>query len=215
MDQLHARIQELEERDAAIELSLKNSHEFSQEVINQFGRIALDVASIKEAEESLRRMDKWKNDQADYAQNVLRALSREVNAIEAEISDEHSDDKAGQREDKRQQLEQAVMNDHKATNDVDKEIMELQEELEQLKMQEQALLSGDTSAFHETHEQVPTDTSVLKLSIYRALGIHLESDGSKFTSAILTNHEQNDVYNLPLDKYPHFFFVNHVWDKCS
>jgi kinetochore protein Spc24, fungi type len=104
----------------------------------------------------------------------------------------------------------------KAASDLEIEAERCEAELETLKARLQALelqgVEGDETARAKREEQDPT---VLRLKIYRGLGIDAERDESgSYSKAVIRNSRAGDVHVVNMDpKFSRFFYANFFWGK--
>ncbi|KAG5519894.1 hypothetical protein PMAC_000171 [Pneumocystis sp. 'macacae'] len=92
-------------------------------------------------------------------------------------------------------------------NTLDATYSRLKEELEQLESED---------VMDET-ERMTDDSTLLRLKIYRMLGIDLvEDDAGGYTKAIIRNKNNSDVHAVSIEpRYSHFFYSNYLWDLIS
>ena len=104
----------------------------------------------------------------------------------------------------------------KAASDLEIESERLEAELEGLKGRLQELdlqgVDGDGSVAAKARRE-EEDETVLKLKVYRTLGIDVEPDaGGQFTKAVVRNSARGDVHVVNIDpKFSRFYYANYFW----
>ena len=102
----------------------------------------------------------------------------------------------------------------KAASDLEIENERLESELEGLSNRLQALdvqgLDGDDASRARRESEDPV---VLKLKIYRSLGIEVEPDAAgNYNKAVIRNDKKSDVHVVNIDpKFSRYFYANYFW----
>lgn len=56
------------------------------------------------------------------------------------------------------------------------------------------------------------DEVLLRLKVYRSLGIELEREGEEWSRAVIRNDRKGDVHVVNMDKkFSRFFYANYFW----
>lgn len=87
------------------------------------------------------------------------------------------------------------------------------------RLQELEIQGLDGSADEQARRRDPVDDEVLlRLKVYRSLGIEIERDGKdgsgtgEFTRAVVRNDRKGDVHVVNMDKkFSKFFYANYFW----
>lgn len=104
----------------------------------------------------------------------------------------------------------------KSASDLEIESERLESELEGLKGRLQELemqgVEGDEQARAQRESEDPT---VLRLAVYRSLGIDVEADkDGNYNKAVVRNAAKGDVHIVNIDpKFSRAFYANFFWDK--
>lgn len=98
------------------------------------------------------------------------------------------------------------INEAEAANDANETTMQqLMEELEQLSAKDVL----ETSLGKEVK-----DSTVLKLNLYKSLGIAFDGDSPETHKRVMVHSEEsNQIHTLDLENYSSFFVSNYIWDK--
>lgn len=106
----------------------------------------------------------------------------------------------------------------KAASDYEIECERLEAELETLKARlaelEEQGVEGDESA---RREREANDATVLRLKIYRSLGIDAEADeNGNYNKAVIRDSRKGDVHVVNIDpKFSRFFYANYFWQTMQ
>jgi kinetochore protein Spc24 len=73
-------------------------------------------------------------------------------------------------------------------------------------------VDGDEQSRAQRESEDPT---VLRLAIYRSLGIDVDADGTgNYNKAVVRNSQKGDVHVVNIDpKFSRFFYADFFWDK--
>ncbi|KAJ0296722.1 hypothetical protein COL516b_011422 [Colletotrichum fioriniae] len=109
----------------------------------------------------------------------------------------------------------------KAASDAEMEAERLAQQAADLnaRLQELEIQGLDGSADEQARRRDPVDDEVLlRLKVYRSLGIEIERDGKdgsgtgEFTRAVVRNDRKGDVHVVNMDKkFSKFFYANYFW----
>lgn len=107
----------------------------------------------------------------------------------------------------------------KAASDLEMETERLQAQLDELKarLQELELQGVDGGGATGPGEGGVDDEVLLRLKVYRSLGMEIERDGKdgEFNRVIVRNDRKGDVHVVNIDrKFSRFFYANYFWNSC-
>lgn len=103
----------------------------------------------------------------------------------------------------------------KAASDLEIEGERLEQELEGLKSRLQELdMQGVEGSDSERGKQESEDMTLMKLKVYRCLGIDIEADQSgNYNKVIVRNTQKGDVSVINIDpKFSRYFYANYLWN---
>ncbi|KAJ3035223.1 kinetochore-associated Ndc80 complex subunit spc24 [Rhizophlyctis rosea] len=171
-----------------------------------------DAAKIRSIHSYLARAQDARAKEVNDIQGLLKALSRQL-----EIAKESADRPA--RELSATQYVQRMANLDNERASVAKDLAEgeasmgaLEDELRRLEEEREAWMRE-----MEKDANLPPDEQILKLQIYRSLGIEFEKNESgAFCKGIVRSTKSKDIHTYDLDpKYSNFFYANVLWDLCQ
>ncbi|KAH6895242.1 kinetochore protein spc24 [Thelonectria olida] len=182
--------------------------------INNFN-IQPDKLAVARVQESLSTLKQARDLRIADAENSLRKLSRQLSTqtsrhddlVEAHASADHASNIA--------RLDTVKFRTAKAASDAENEAERLAQQAADLaaRLQELELqgVEGDAAA----RRRDPVDDEVLlRLKVYRSLGIDLERDekDGEWTKAIVRNDRKGDVHVVNMDKkFSRYFYANYFW----
>lgn len=148
------------------------------------------------------------------AEDALRRLARQHAHLATQHRDLTSQHNATAHSSEILQLDDKKFRIAKQTNDLEVENERLEAELEALKLQlaelEEQGVEGDERARRAREADDPT---VLRLWLYRSLGITLEEDGrGSYSKATVGDTRRGDVHVVNIDpKFSRWFYADYFW----
>ncbi|KAF3767834.1 putative kinetochore protein SPC24 [Cryphonectria parasitica EP155] len=179
--------------------------------------IAPDKAAVSRVSESLSTLNQARDLRIRESEASLRRLARQLAAMQgqhAELLAAHrSSDHAGAIS----RLDTQKFRIAKAASDLEMDTERLSGQLADLgarltELELQGVDGGDGSA--EGARDMLEDEVLLRLKVYRSLGIEVERDGKdgEFSRAVVRNDRKGDVHVVNLDKkFSRFFYANYFW----
>ncbi|KAL7269864.1 putative kinetochore protein spc24 [Rhizina undulata] len=185
-------------------------HKLIAEVIGNFN-IANDVQSIARTKAKLSHITTTREKSRDECQNLMRSLSRirDVTKQSCEASMNSSSRKEhGQTMLK---LDKEKFSLAKKVNDIDSGMHALEGQLARLREELEAVDSED--AVQQAMEA--EDGTVLRLKVYRSLGMDIEGDGAGgYNKVVIRNPAKGDVHVVNIEnKFSTFFYANYFWNN--
>ncbi|OGM40669.1 kinetochore protein spc24 [Aspergillus bombycis] len=177
-----------------------------------------DKQAVTRINDSLSTLQQSRELRMREAESSLRKLSRHLHsmnaqheeAIAAHDSSKHAADMV--------ELDTKKFRIAKAATELEIESERLESELEMLKERladlEAQGLEGDEAT---RRERELDDATILRLKIYRSLGIDIEADGAGiFNKAVIRNSRKGDVHVVNIDpKFSRFFYSNYFWSTMQ
>ncbi|KEY84067.1 hypothetical protein BA78_8073 [Aspergillus fumigatus] len=152
------------------------------------------------------------------AESALRKLSRNLHALTAQHEEAVSSHDSAKHAAQMVELDTKKFRIAKAATELEIESERLEGELEMLKERLAELeaqgLEGDEAT---RREREADDATILRLKIYRSLGIDIEADeAGNFSKAIIRNSRKGDVHVVNMDpKFSRFFYANYFWSTMQ
>ncbi|KAL2120540.1 hypothetical protein VTJ04DRAFT_4567 [Mycothermus thermophilus] len=181
--------------------------------------IAPDKAAVSRVAESLSVLQQAREERLREGEAALRKLAR----TQATLASQHAE-LAASHSSAKHASEMARLDTHKfrvakAASDLEMETERLQAQLDELKarLQELELQGVDGGAGAGPGEGGVDDEVLLRLKVYRSLGMEIERDGKdgEFNRVIVRNDRKGDVHVVNIDrKFSRFFYANYFWNSC-
>ncbi|EAL93628.1 conserved hypothetical protein [Aspergillus fumigatus A1163] len=152
------------------------------------------------------------------AESALRKLSRNLHALTAQHEEAVSSHDSAKHAAQMVELDTKKFRIAKAATELEIESERLEGELEMLKERLAELeaqgLEGDEAT---RREREADDATILRLKIYRSLGIDIEADeAGNFSKAVIRNSRKGDVHVVNMDpKFSRFFYANYFWSTMQ
>ncbi|KAJ3014328.1 UNVERIFIED_CONTAM: hypothetical protein HDU68_000335 [Siphonaria sp. JEL0065] len=173
-----------------------------------------DVETLRDIVEGVERLDALRHKQQLDAFDVIKKLSRELEATKCAVEDakqesnrikDETNVKIAALERQKLMIGKAIHEEEKSLASLEARKRELLAQLEELKANE------------EKEAARPPDESVLKLSIYQNLGIDLVYENDKIVRCLVRSATKNDINPLEMTdtKYSNYFYANVLWSMCS
>ncbi|KAL8381185.1 hypothetical protein RB595_005458 [Gaeumannomyces hyphopodioides] len=186
--------------------------------VNNFN-IQPDKAAITRVGGALSMLQEARQLRLREAETSLKKLSRQLNTLQsqhAELTSQHS---SAAHASEMARLDTQKFRTAKAASDLEVETERLSSQAADLaaRLQELELqgVEGEASATDPVEDEV-----LLRLKVYRSLGIELERDGGdgpdgaagEWTRAVIRNDRKGDVHVVNMDKkFTRFFYANYFW----
>ncbi|KAL4920188.1 putative kinetochore protein spc24 [Aspergillus aurantiobrunneus] len=180
--------------------------------------IAPDKQALSRINDSLATLQQSRDLRMREAESSLRKLSRHLQSLNTQHEEAVSAHDASKHAGAMVELDTKKFRIAKSASELEIESERLESELEMLKERladlEAQGLEGDEAT---RREREADDAILLRLKIYRALGIDIEPDeAGNFTKAVIRNSRKGDVHVVNLDpKFSRFFYSNYFWSTMQ
>ncbi|CAK7263679.1 putative kinetochore protein spc24 [Sporothrix epigloea] len=195
-----------------------------QHTVDNFNT-APDKAAVARIKESLSTLQEARQLQIEQAEAALKRLARQLNTLGAQHDELASKHVAAAHAPTIARLDTQKFRVAKAASDLEMETERLSAQAADLSAKLQELeLQGDDGPMTSTSgssgsgsASAATDDEVLlRLRVYRSLGIELERDGAghdgEWSRAVIRNDRKGDVHVVNMDKkFSRFFYANYFW----
>ncbi|KAL4992209.1 putative kinetochore protein spc24 [Aspergillus falconensis] len=180
--------------------------------------IAPDKQAVSRINDSLATLQQSRELRMREAESSLRKLSRHLQSLTTQHEEAVAAHDTSKHAAAMVELDTKKFRIAKAASELEIESERLESELEMLKERladlEAQGLEGDEAM---RREREADDAILLRLKIYRALGIDIEPDeAGNFTKAVIRNSHKGDVHVVNLDpKFSRFFYANYFWSTMQ
>ncbi|KAH7136504.1 Spc24 subunit of Ndc80-domain-containing protein [Dactylonectria macrodidyma] len=183
-------------------------------VIDNFN-INPDKLAVTRIQESLSTLQQARDLRVREAETSLKKLSRQLNAqtarhddlVEAHAAADHASNIA--------RLDTVKFRTAKAASDAETDAERLALQAADLAARLQELeLQGVEGDVAQRRRDPVDDEVLLRLKVYRSLGIDLERDGrdGEWSKAVVRNDRKGDVHVVNMDKkFSRYFYANYFW----
>ncbi|KAH1486418.1 hypothetical protein LV164_005158 [Aspergillus fumigatus] len=177
-----------------------------------------DKQAVTRINDSLSTLQQSRELRMRDAESALRKLSRNLHALTAQHEEAVSSHDSAKHAAQMVELDTKKFRIAKAATELEIESERLEGELEMLKERLAELeaqgLEGDEAT---RREREADDATILRLKIYRSLGIDIEADeAGNFSKAIIRNSRKGDVHVVNMDpKFSRFFYANYFWSTMQ
>ncbi|KAI1074987.1 Spc24 subunit of Ndc80-domain-containing protein [Whalleya microplaca] len=184
--------------------------------INNFN-IAPDKIAISRVHDSLSTLKQARELRVRDAESALKKLSRNLNTLHAQYEELTSAHSSSTHASEISRLDTQKFRIAKATSDLEMEAERLSSQQADLaaRLQELELQGLDGPPEEAAKRRDPVEDEVLlRLKVYRSLGIDLERDekDGEFAKAVVRNDRKGDVHVVNMDKkFSRFFYANYFW----
>ncbi|KAK4238079.1 Spc24 subunit of Ndc80-domain-containing protein [Achaetomium macrosporum] len=182
--------------------------------------IAPDKAAVSRISESLSTLQQARDLRLREAETSLRKLARTLNTLasqHAELTASHS---STQHASEIARLDTQKFRIAKAASDLEMETERLQAQLAELNARLQELelqgVDGGEGANGNGGMGGVEDEVLLRLKVYRSLGIEIERDSKdgEFNRVVVRNDRKGDVHVVNIDKkFSRYFYANYFWQS--
>ncbi|KAI0870981.1 Spc24 subunit of Ndc80-domain-containing protein [Hypoxylon argillaceum] len=186
--------------------------------INNFNT-APDKLAISRIQSNVSSLEQERDRRLRDAEAALKKLSRQLNAQQAQYEELASAHSSSAHASEIARLDTQKFRTAKATSDLEVETERLAARAADLqgRLRELELQGVEGMANERRHDPVD-DEVLLRLSVYRSLGIDVERDeakdgaGGEFCKAVVRNDRKGDVHVVNIDKkFSRFFYANYFW----
>ncbi|KAL2825184.1 Spc24 subunit of Ndc80-domain-containing protein [Aspergillus cavernicola] len=177
-----------------------------------------DRQAVSRINDSLGSLLQSRDQRMRDAEASLRKLSRHLQALNTQHDEAVTAHDSGKHAGAMVELDTKKFRVAKAASELEIESERLESELDMLKERLAELeaqgLEGDETTRREREAE---DSILLRLKIYRALGIDIEPDeAGNLTKAVIRNSRKGDVHVVNLDpKFSRFFYSNYFWSTMQ
>ncbi|EAW18896.1 kinetochore Spc24 family protein [Aspergillus novofumigatus IBT 16806] len=177
-----------------------------------------DKQAVTRINDSLSTLQQSRELRMRDAESALRKLSRNLHALTAQHEEAVSAHDSAKHAAQMVELDTKKFRIAKAATELEIESERLEGELEMLKERLAELeaqgLEGDEAT---RREREADDATILRLKIYRSLGIDIEADeAGNFGKAVIRNSRKGDVHVVNMDpKFSRFFYANYFWSTMQ
>ncbi|KAF3400550.1 putative kinetochore protein spc24 [Talaromyces pinophilus] len=188
-----------------------------QHTIGNFN-INPDKLAVTRINESLTALQQSRDLRIREAETALRKLSRNLKSLEANYDETVAAHDPARHAQEILELDAQKFRIAKAASDLEIESERLEGDLEMLKERLAELeaqgLEGDETV---RREREADDATILRLKVYRSLGIDVEADDAgNYNKAIIRNSRKGDVHVVNIDpKFSRFFYANYFWQTMQ
>ena len=176
--------------------------------------IAPDRAALNRINESVATVQEIRRMRIAGAEDALRRLARQHATLSTQHRELTSTHNSADHASEIMQLDTRKFRIAKQANDLESENERLQGELERLKMRLAELDEQGVEGDERTRRQrEANDPTVLRLWLYRSLGINLEQDErGEYKKAIVGDQRKGDVHVVNVDpKFSRWFYADYFW----
>lgn len=165
--------------------------------------------------DSLSTLQQARDLQRQEADSALRKLARQLGTLQAQHAELVSTHSPAEHASEISRLDTQKFRTAKAASDLEMETERLAGQLADLGARLQELeLQGVEGRDGDGSRDAVEDEVLLRLRVYRSLGIDVERDerDGEFARAVVRNDRKGDVHVVNLDKkFSRFFYANYFW----
>ncbi|KAF3041974.1 putative kinetochore protein spc24 [Didymella pomorum] len=176
-------------------------------------KIANDTASLLRISDSLSTLSQFRTQHLQSLQSSLSQLSRTHQTLSANHSHTLSQHNPTNHAAEILRLDTEKFKIAKQASDLEIEGERLQQERERLSGVAQDLEAEGVEG-GEREKAESEDATILKLKLYRTLGIDVEADPTtgQYNKAVIRNAAKGDVHVVNIDpKFSRHFYTNYFW----
>lgn len=176
-----------------------------------------DKLAISRISESISTLDQARDLRVRESEQALKRLGRSLNTAHSQHDELVSTHSSADHASEIARLDTQKFRTAKAASDMEMETERLALQAADLSARLQELeLQGVEGEEGGRRRDVVEDEVLLRLKVYRSLGIDIERDeeGGEFTKAIVRNDRKGDVHVVNMDKkFSRFFYANYFWQS--
>lgn len=171
-----------------------------------------DIEVLSRISETYSTLQRRRKDSLDSQINLLRELSRRLESLKSSVSEQQQDLTLSASQDNNLlNLEKQKFNLAKQINLLESSNNINSTKLAQLNQELEAILDLDVL---QTSTADIQDSTVLKLNVYKSLGITFDGDSpDSHKKVLIHSHQSNNIHTLLLTDYKPYFVSNYIWDK--
>ncbi|EAW14181.1 kinetochore Spc24 family protein [Aspergillus clavatus NRRL 1] len=177
-----------------------------------------DKQAVTRINDSLSTLQQSRELRKRDAESALRKLSRNLQALTTQHEEAVAAHDSAKHGAQMVELDTKKFRIAKAATEYEIEAERLEGELEMLKerladLEAQGLEGDETTR----REREADDATILRLKIYRSMGIDIEADDAgNFGKAVIRNSRKGDVHVVNIDpKFSRFFYANYFWSTMQ
>ncbi|KAJ5716064.1 hypothetical protein N7493_007975, partial [Penicillium malachiteum] len=177
-----------------------------------------DKQAVTRINDSLSTLQQSRDLRIREAESSLRKLSRHLHSLNTQHEEAVAVHDSGKHAAEIVELDTKKFRIAKTATELEIESERLESELEMLKERladlETQGLEGDEPT---RREREMDDATILRLKIFRSLGIDIEPDeAGNFHRAVIRNSRKGDVHVVNIDpKFSRFFYSNYFWQTMQ
>ncbi|CCE31492.1 kinetochore-associated Ndc80 complex subunit spc24 [Claviceps purpurea] len=177
--------------------------------------IQTDKFAVSRINEALSALQEARDLRMREVETSLKKLSRQLNTLTSQHAELTASTSSSDHASKIATLDTRKFRTAKAASDAEMEAERLAQQAADLTARLQELdmqgVEGDAAA---RRRDVVDDEILLRLKVYRSLGIDIERDGKdgEWTRAVVRNDGKGDVHVVNMDKkFSRYFYANYFW----
>ncbi|KAJ5508335.1 hypothetical protein N7527_010478 [Penicillium freii] len=177
-----------------------------------------DKQAVTRINDSLSTLQQSRDLRIREAESAMRKLSRHLNSLSTQHEEAVAVHDSGKHAAEIVELDTKKFRIAKAASELEIESERLESELEMLKerlvdLESQGLEGDETTR----REREADDATILRLKIFRSLGVDIEPDeAGNFSRAVIRNSRKGDVHVVNIDpKFSRFFYANYFWSTMQ
>ncbi|ROW09699.1 hypothetical protein VMCG_02458 [Cytospora schulzeri] len=172
-----------------------------------------DKAAVARVNDSISTLQQARDLRMKEAEGALRKLSRQLSTMQSQHQELVSTHSAAEHASEISRLDTQKFRIAKAASDLEMDTERLAGQLADLGARLQELELQGVEGGEGGRDPVE-DEVLLRLKVYRSLGIDIERDpkDGDFSRAVVRNDRKGDVHVVNLDKkFSRFFYANYFW----
>ena len=180
--------------------------------------IAPDKAALGRINESLSTLQQSRDLRIRDAETALRKLTRQLSTLSSQHKEAVSGHSAHHHAQEIVELDTRKFRIAKQAREAEEEGERLEGELDGLKMRLEGLeIEGVEGGQQSRKGREVDDPTVLRLWLYRSLGITLEQDeAGNYNKATIGNSKMGDVHVVNIDpKFSKYFYADYFWQTMQ
>ncbi|KAG6047580.1 kinetochore-associated Ndc80 complex subunit spc24 [Claviceps sp. Clav50 group G5] len=177
--------------------------------------IQTDKFAVSRINEALSALQEARDLRMREVETSLKKLSRQLKTLTSQHAELTASTSSSDHASKIATLDTRKFRTAKAASDAEMEAERLAQQAADLTARLQELdmqgVEGDAAA---RRRDVVDDEILLRLKVYRSLGIDIERDGKdgEWTRAVVRNDGKGDVHVVNMDKkFSRYFYANYFW----
>ncbi|KAI9833134.1 MAG: kinetochore-associated Ndc80 complex subunit spc24 [Thelocarpon superellum] len=175
-----------------------------------------DKSALGRINDSLSTLQQARDLRLREAESAMKKLSRNLATLQHHHDENKSSHSSHEHASQILALDTQKFRVAKSAADLEIESERCEQELDTLKARLADLdLQGVDGGETERGKRELEDEVLLKLKVYRSLGIDIEADGTgAYNKAVIRNNRKGDVHVVNVDpKFSRFFYANYFWQS--